>query len=268
MKVGIVGFGNVGATVTRRLIEGALPATSVFGITSRDVNRARLRAADIIPMPKVLNLGELVSGSEVIIECATAEAFPEIARAVLSRGKTLIAVSACGILNFPDIEEFAHRHEGKVIVASGALPGLDILRSARESRVDSVCLTTRLRPDSILNEPYFTENNGGVSPSTEKPSIVFEGTAGEAARNFPRHFNVAVSLSLAGIGLDRTAVQVWCDPEIRGTIHEVTVEGEDVALTLISKNVPSATNPKTSRIVASSILAALRREISTMRVGG
>lgn len=268
MRVGIAGFGNVGAEVTRRLVGGAVNGASVAGVTSAHPDRARAQAAEVDPCLTVLPLTELVTISDIIIECATAEAFPEIARTVLYAGKRLIAVSACGIPNCPELVDTAHRFGGSVILANGALPGLDAIRSANEGEIDKVRLTTRLRPQSILDEPYVLAQYSGMRPTISVPTRLFTGSAAQAARAFPRHFNVAVSLSLAGIGLDRTEVEVWCDPSVAGTEHEVVVDAADVSLTLISRNVPSAMNPRTSRIVAGSVLAALRREISPLKVGG
>jgi aspartate dehydrogenase len=95
---------------------------------------------------------------------------------------------------------------------------------------------------------------------------VFEGSAGEAAAAFPRHFNVAIALSLGGIGFDRTTVEIWVDPDIGGAIHTVEVDAEDIGLTMQSRNRPSA-NPRTSRIVSPSILAALRSLVAPVQVG-
>ena len=102
--------------------------------------------------------------------------------------------------------------------------------------------------------------------SPAKAVKVFEGSAGEAASAFPRHFNVAIALSLGGIGFDRTTVEIWVDPDIGGAIHTVEVDAEDIGLTMQSRNRPSA-NPRTSRIVSPSILAALRSLVAPVLVG-
>jgi len=267
VRVGIAGFGNVGKDVAQRLLAGAIDSVTLTGVTSMRLGQARDRAATLRPCPDVLSLAELVAGSDVIVECATAEAFPDIAQTVLSDGKRLVALSACGIPSCPRLVELARRHGGSVIVASGALPGLDIIRAASEGTIRRVRLTTRLRPISVMEEPYVLDTRPGLSPEMTSAVRLFTGTAAEAARSFPRHFNVAVSLSLAGIGLDHTEVDVWCDPGIAGTVHEVVVDSAAVSLTLISRNLPSANNPRTSRIVSASVVAALRREASSIRVG-
>jgi len=106
-----------------------------------------------------------------------------------------------------------------------------------------------------------------VSRPPAGPVRVFEGSAREAAAAFPRHFNVAVALSIAGIGFDRTEIEVWADPEVAGAVHQVDVDAEDIGLTMISRNRPSA-NPRTSRIVAPSIVAGLRAMVAPLVAGG
>lgn len=265
MRVGIAGFGNVGQDVARRLLSGAIPGAELVGVAAAHLERAKENALRISTALAVLTLDEVCERADVVVESATAEAFPEIARATLRAGKKLIAVSACGVPNCPDMLEIAERHGGSVVIANGAIPGLDIIRCAREGQITSVRLTSWLRPDSLAREPYFVDRHPDIV-STAIPVKVFEGSASEAAAAFPRHFNVAVTLSLAGIGLEGTQVVVWCDPGIGGAVHQVEVEADDVSLTLVSRNRPSA-SARTSRIVAPSIIAALRAQVGRLHVG-
>jgi aspartate dehydrogenase len=204
----------------------------------------------------------------VVVESAIGASFPEIARTTLSAGKDLICVSAGGFLAIPDLEDLARRHGARVQIATGGMPGLDILRSAAEGTVHKVHDKLRVPVKSLANEPYVLEQGFDFRETPAKePVKVFDGTAKEAAQHFPRHLNVAVSLSLAGIGFERTRIELWLDPTVPGAIHELQVESNEVSLTLISRNIPSIDNPKTSRIVAPSILAALRARVATIRVG-
>ena len=266
-RIALAGFGNVGQELARRLTAGVIPEARLVAATARDLDRARANAAQFDPAPQVVPLAELVRLADVIVECATAESFPEIARAVLTGGKMLIAVSAGGVPNCPEMLELARRYGGRVRVASGAMPGLDIIRCAAEGGISRVHLRSRIKPDSMAHETYVLERGHDFAARPPSgPVKVFEGSAGEAAAAFPRHFNVAVSLSLAGIGFDRTFVEVWADPSIGGAIHHVEVEGEDISLTLESRNRPSQ-NPRTSRIVAPSIIAAIRALVAPVTVG-
>lgn len=238
-----------------------------MAVAARDLARAAERVRALTPPPQVLPLVDLPGVCDVVVECATAESFPTIARVVLGAGRTLICVSAGGVPNCPDLLDLAQAHGGRVIVASGALPGLDIVRSAAEGTIRSVHLASRIRPESLAHEAYVLDrgHDFSVRPS-DAPVLIIDGSAGEAAANFPRHFNVAISLSLAGIGFERTTVEIWADPGIPGTVHHAEVEADDVGLSMTSRNRPSE-NPRTSRIVAPSTLAAIRRLATPLSVG-
>jgi aspartate dehydrogenase len=266
LRVGIAGFGNVGFDVARRLLAGTIEGVMVTAVSARDLDRARERAQTFSPAPRVVALAELPQHCDVVVESATADALPEIARTVLGAGKSLVIVSAAGLLAFPEIAAFAQAHRARVRISSGALPGLDILRCAREGSVRSVTLTSRIKPGSMAHEPYILERGFVLDPPPAVPVKVFAGSAAEAGRAFPRHFNVAIALSLAGIGLERTQVEVWVDANVPGAIHRVEVDAEDIALTMESRNRPSA-NPRTSRIVAPSIIATLRGLVAPLVVG-
>jgi aspartate dehydrogenase len=267
LRIGLAGFGNVGQDLARRLAEGAIPEAKLVAVSALNLARATMNTASLEPRPLVVPLAELPGLVDVVVECATADSFPEIARATLTAGKLLIAVSAGGVPNCPEMVALARTHGGRVKIASGALPGLDILRCAAEGTIRRVHLRSLIKPGSMAHEKYVLDR--GFDFATNPPTAavkVFEGSAGEAAAAFPRHFNVAVSLSLGGIGFDRTTVEVWVDPDIPGAIHNVEVEADDIGLTMQSRNRPSA-NPRTSRIVSPSILAAIRSLLSPVIVG-
>lgn len=267
MKIGIAGFGSVGQTVAAALTKGAIPGVELVAVCARDLDKARAKTASLNPALQVVPLPELAPLCDVVVEAATGASLPEIATEVLKHGKDLICVSAGGILAIPDLEDLARRHGAKVQIASGTMPGLDLLRAAAEGTLHSVRLKSRAKPGTLVNEAYVLEQ--GLDFRKTPPSApvkVFEGPARAAAVHFPRHLNIAVSVSLAGIGLDRTIIELWMDPHIPGAISVLQIEAEEVSLTLESRNLPSA-NPKTSRIVAPSVLAAIRSRVATIRVG-
>lgn len=267
ITVGLAGFGTVGQELARRLTAGAIPEVRLAAVTAVDLAKAGDNAAKLSTPPMVVPLAELPRHAEIVVECATAMAFPEIARTVLTAGRTLIAVSAGGVPNCPDMVDLARKHGGRIKIASGALPGLDAIRGAKEGLIRSVKLTSQLKPESLAHEAYIIGKGFDFSTPPAKPVKVFEGSAGEAAAAFPRHFNVAITLSLGGIGFDRTQVEVWCDPTVPGAVHHVEVDAEDIGLSMTSRNRPSPTNPRTSRMVAPSIMAALRALVDPLQVG-
>lgn len=258
MKVGLAGFGNVGRDLAKRLLANVIPEMKLVAVSARDLEKAASFARTLSPSLPVVPLRKLSEICDVVVECATADGFAEIARAVLGAGKMLICVSAGGVPSCPDLVDLARKNGGKVRIASGAMPGLDIIRSAAEGTIRKVHLTSRIKPSSMAHERFVIDQGHDFeSRPPSEPIKIFEGTGAMAAAHFPRHFNVAISLSLAGIGFERTTVEIWVDSAIPGAIHQVDLEADEINLTMTSRNFPSE-NPRTSRIVAPSILAALR----------
>jgi aspartate dehydrogenase len=95
---------------------------------------------------------------------------------------------------------------------------------------------------------------------------VFAGSAREGARGFPANVNVAAALSLAGIGPDRTQLEIWADPTVTRNTHTITVDADSVRFSMTIENVPSA-NPRTGKLVALSVVAALRGLVSELKIG-
>jgi aspartate dehydrogenase len=266
VRVGIVGLGNIGRRVARHIDSGRIPGARLAAITSRDMEKVVSFCAGLAARPRPASLAEVCADSDIVIECATAAAFPDIARAVLKGGKSLIAVSAAGLPGCPEFLELAAASPGRVRFASGAMPGLDSIRSAAEGKITACRLTSTVLPSSFSGESILGEHGIDVGQLRER-TRVFKGSAKEAAASFPRHFNVAISLNLAGVPLDLIQVELWVDPNLPGATVHIEVEAEDVSLTMMSKNIPSPENPRTSRIIAPSVLAALRGMIGAVQAG-
>jgi aspartate dehydrogenase len=109
------------------------------------------------------------------------------------------------------------------------------------------------------------ENNIDIAGITE-PLRIFEGTAREAAKGFPANLNVAVALSLAGIGPDQTRLEIWADPTVTRNVHRIEVESDSARFSMAIENIPSE-NPRTGRITALSVIAYLRKQRASLRVG-
>jgi aspartate dehydrogenase len=126
-------------------------------------------------------------------------------------------------------------------------------------------MTTRKPPNGLAGAPYLVANGISVDGLNEAKRV-FSGTAREAAAGFPANVNVAAALSLAGIGPDRTMIDIWADPSVTRNCHVIEVDADSASFTLSIENVPSE-NPKTGKIVALSVLAALRKLHAPLAVG-
>ena len=96
---------------------------------------------------------------------------------------------------------------------------------------------------------------------------VFEGNARDGARGFPANVNVAAALSLAGIGPDRTRLEIWADPGLERNLHRIVVEANSAGFEMQIENVPSEDNPRTGKLTPLSVIVALQSLTATLRVG-
>jgi aspartate dehydrogenase len=268
MRVALAGFGTVGQSVAGHLTEDGIAAIRLTAISARDLNKARRSSAGLEPAPLVVPVAELPTHADVVVECAPAAAFREIAEPTLMAGKTLVSVSPSALATHSDLIDLAEAHGGRIQLATGALPGLDTVRGAREGGINSVKLVARFRPDRLARSDYVLAQGFDFSTPPEEPVLIFAGTAREATTTFSRHLNVAAALALAGPGLDETLVDLWVDPDATGSAMRIELDSDVIKLDLTAWNRPSG-GPKggTSRIVAPSVVAALRAMVSPLRVG-
>ena len=149
---------------------------------------------------------------------------------------------------------------------SGALLGLDAVAAASEGAISSVHMITRKPPRGLLGAPYLVENAIEIGELT-RPKCVFTGTAREAARGFPANVNVAAALALAGVGPDRTTVEIWADPSVIRNTHRIEVDAAAARFSMQIENVPTEENPRTGRITALSVIAALKKLSAPLAIG-
>jgi len=264
VTVAIAGLGTVGRTLARKLAEG-LPGLSLTAVASRDQARARAwLAAQKIECP-VVGLEALPQYADLAVECAPGEIIDEICRPMLTAGKKVMVLSAGALLPRPELAELAKKHGGQIIVPTGALLALDAVTAAAESTIHSVTIVTRKPPNGLAGANYLVRNGISVDGLSE-PKRVFAGTAREAAAGFPENVNVVAALALAGIGPDRTMIEIWADPALSRNCHVINVEADSARFSFSIENVPSE-NPKTGKITALSVIAALRKIAAPVRVG-
>jgi len=265
LRVGIGGLGAIGLAVARRLDEG-IAGLSLAAVSARDAHRAAARIAGFRHPVPVVAPAELAAIADVVIECAPAAVFAEIAEPAVRAGRIFVPASVGVLLSRPDLIGLAERTGARILVPTGALLGLDAVRAAAEGSIRSVTMVTRKPPGGLAGAPYLAEH--GISlDGLAAPLKVFEGTAREGARGFPANVNVAAALALAGIGPDATRLEIWADPGVTRNTHTIEVDADSVRFTMTIENVPSAENPRTGRVTPLSVIALLRGLVSTLKVG-
>jgi aspartate dehydrogenase len=144
--------------------------------------------------------------------------------------------------------------------------GLDAIKGVAVGEITSVVIETRKPVAGLIKAPYVAQMGLDLTSLTE-PALILEGSVTEVARAFPANVNVAAAVSLAGIGPDKTRMEVWADPSLERNKHSVRVTSDSSDFTMSIQNRPSAENPATGKITAMSVIALLRQRSAVLQVG-
>jgi aspartate dehydrogenase len=263
LRVGLAGLGAVGLEVAKRLIAG-VPGLTLAAIAVRDADKAR-RALPELGTIAIKPATALADDCDVVVECLPPPLFRDVAISAIDKGRIFMPLSVAQLLDNWDLVARAKEKGARILPPTGALIGLDAVRAAAEGTINSITMITRKPPVGLEGAPYLIAHKISVAGLTE-PLKVFDGTAREGARGFPANVNVAAALGLAGIGPDRTRLQIWADPTITRNTHRIEVDSDVARFSMTIEGIPSA-NPRTGRIVPLSTIAALRGLVSELKVG-
>jgi aspartate dehydrogenase len=271
LRVAIGGFGAIGKVVAEALDRGpdgrGIDGLTLTAVAARDVVRAETALAGFAKPVPVLTLDRLWENADIVVECAPAEHLRDLAEPVLSHGRTLVTLSCGALLDNFDLVELARRQGGRILVPTGALLALDAVQAAAlGGGIKSVQMITRKPPGGLEGAPYLVEHQIRVTGLSEA-KLVFSGSAREAARGFPANVNVAAALAMAGLGPDRTMIDIWADPAVDRNIHRIEVEADAARFSFQIENVPSLENPKTGRMTPLSVIALLTKLTAPLAIG-
>ena len=265
LAVGIIGYGTIGRVVARALDAG-IDGMRLAAVATGRRDKAAAAMAELAQPVEIMSIAAVADCCDIVVDCAPKAVFRDIAETALGRGRILVTVSGAGILANPDIEDLARDNGGRVILATGALLGLDAVRAAAEGQINEVRMITRKPPNALKNAPHIIDNDinlDGLNGAVK----VFEGSAREGAMAFPANVNVAAALGLAGVGADATRLEVWADPHLQRNTHAIEVDADSARFTLNIENVQSPENPGTGTITALSVIACLRGMTAPMKIG-
>lgn len=264
LKIGLAGLGAVGLEVARR-IEAGIPGLVLAAVAVRDIAKAKRNLPDVGTTIEVAPIEALAQSCDLVVECLPPQLFQPVALSVIERGKLFMPLSVGQLLENWDLVARAKETGARILVPTGALLALDAVRAAAEGTINSVTMVSRKPPNGLDGAPYLVARDISLV-GLKEPRKIFEGTAREGARGFPANVNVAAALSLAGIGPDKTRLEIWADPSITRNTHRIEVDADTARFSMMIEGIPSA-NPRTGRIVPLSVVAALRGLVSELKVG-
>lgn len=264
-EIAIVGCGVIGGELAQNIDRNKIPNCSLSMIFDIDKNKLKTVFDKLTNKPTVFsNFKEFVESAQfkkidLVIEAASITAASLYGIDVLKGGKDLMIMSV-GVFSdndfYSEILHLINMKSGNVFLPSGAIGGIDIIRSIK-NHIDSITLITTKNNKSLKGAPFFTNYRINVDEILNK-QVIFEGNAEDAIKQFPSNVNVSALISLAGIGFKQTNVKIVVDPEATNNIHEIDVKWKFGEFTIKISNRPSPENPKTSYLAILSALECLR----------
>jgi aspartate dehydrogenase len=263
--VGLAGLGAVGREVATRLAAG-IPGLRLAAVAVREPEKLRGALASFGQDVKVLSAEALAEHCDVIVEGLPPKEFRTVAVPAIERGRIFVPLSVAQLLENADLVERARETGARILVPTGALIGLDAVRAAAEGTIRSVTMITTKPPQGLEGAPYLAERKISLA-GLRAPLKVFDGSAREGACGFPANVNVAAALSLAGIGPDKTRLEIWADPAIARNTHRIEVEADSARFSMTVEGVPSEDNARTGKLTPLSVIACLRGLVEPLRIG-
>ena len=256
VSIGLIGYGGIAQDAVAAL-RAAGGEVKFAGALCRPGRAAKAGAA-LPGIDIVESLDELLARKPTVVaEVAGQGAVTEHGPEVLRRGTDLLVISI-GALAEPkllgDLKAAAQTGGGRLLLPAGAIGGIDAIAAMRLGGLNTVRYRSRKPPAAWRGSPAekVADLNG-----LKSRTVLYRGTAGEAALLYPQNANVAAAVALAGLGLDATEVELVADPEAPGNVHEIEAEGSASRFAIQLQGRPSRTNPKTSALAALSVARAL-----------
>jgi aspartate dehydrogenase len=260
-RIGLLGCGAIGTEIAVAIDSGKIPAklTHVFDFSKDSSQRlvSKLKNKPVITE----NAGLLAASPvDLIIEAASQDAVRDNALSILQNRKDMMIMSVGALLDesiFEIVSEGCKDFNKRVFLPSGAIAGLDSIRAVKDE-LESIVLVTTKNPKALKGAKFFETSKTNLDEIKES-TVIYDGTAEEAVRLFPANINVAALISLAGIGSTKTKVRIVADPKTDKNTHEIQASGKFGKFSIKIENIPSESNPKTSRLAILSAIECLRK---------
>ena len=259
-RIGLLGCGSIGTQIAIAIDTGKISA-QLTHIFDEDKTKSEHLLTKLQKKPQIVENVHLLSSNplDIIVEAASQQAVSDNALSILQNRKDLVIMSSGALLDesvFEIISDACKEFKKTVYLPSGAISGIDALKSVK-FELDSVILTTTKHPNSLRGAPFFDIFKKNLDDIKES-STIFEGTASEAVRLFPKNINISALLSLVGLGSHETIVKIIVDPNTTKNTHVIEATGKFGKLKTTIENVPDQNNPRTSRLAILSAIETIR----------
>ncbi|MEK7254151.1 MAG: aspartate dehydrogenase [Bacteroidota bacterium] len=248
MKIGIIGFGAIGSFLAKHLGKEVAWVADISPEAKKRFAASGLKCAFLLSVP------EKCGGADLVVEAASQQAVSLLAKCLLHSDVLIMSVGALADEKLlKKLVAAAKKHKRKIHIPSGAIGGTDAISSIG-GKLEMIMLETTKPPSSLGRHDA-------------KCTVIFEGSAREACRLYPQNVNVSATLSLAGIGFEKTIVRIVSDPAAKANTHRIFARSKAGTMLLEFENLPSAANPKTSALALQSALRRIKKINEALQIG-
>ena len=255
-----VGWGAIARRTAELLRAQAVPEIAIVGVGLRDL---KVDLQGLPPGAVLINEPAALKklGADIVVEAAARSAVEPWGMAALAHARAYAVSSTSAFCDSALLERLlteAASNGSRVIVPSGALCGVDALSAASRLDLHEVVHTITKPPAAWRATPaeQMLDLYG-----LEERTIFFSGTAREVADRFPQNANAAIITALAGVGLDRTRVELAADPRASYNSHKIAAVGAFGLMETFIANKPLPENAKSSEITALSLVRLIQNEV-------
>lgn len=253
-RLALIGPGHLNGIVAQAYQDGLLPEFELVGVLGRSDERTRV-FAEHFNCQACATIEELMAlKPDFTSEAASPQAVRDYSEHVLRSGSNLVVVTAGAFADadlYQSVQQTARETGKRVYIASGAVGGFDVLRTAALMSPIKATMTSKKSIRSLFYSPLFKSHY----PFITEPERAFTGSTTEAIQQLPFHYNVAVATALASAGPDQTTLNIDVVPDFVGDDYKIEIEGDEIKTEL---NIYS----RTPRIAGWSIVAALQNAVA------
>ena len=267
MKITLIGCGSIGMTLARHLETDDNIESICILDRKKDAVESLMEECQKVKF--VNNIDDSFEKSDLIVEAASQSAVIEFIPKALEMGKDVVVMSVGAFVD-DDFKEkcriLAKQNSCKVYIPSGAVCGIEGIGAATIAEVEEIILMTYKPPEAFKGDKYLKKKGIDLA-NLKRPKVIFSGHAEDAVTKFPNNINVAATLSLAGLGIERTTVKIVVDPKATMNQHRIIAKGEFGEIECWTRNMPFPDNPRTSYLAALSLISAVKKIAGNFWVG-
>jgi len=268
IRVGLIGCGAIGSRLAQSVrfnLKNHCVITAFYDLIP-ERSQKLTRTLRLSPSLAKRSIQEVIRSSDFIVEAIASHQTTKIIEQVVGAKKSILIMSVGKVLPITRIFKTAEKNQTTILIPSGAIGGLDVIKAIDPKDISRITLTTRKPPSSLEQSDYLTKKKIFIN-RIKKETILFDGNVQNSVRLFPRNINVAAALALASRAQNKIRIRIITSPKFTLNSHEINVAGKFGRLSTRTDNLPCPDNKKTSYLAVLSAIQTLKQHFQSVKIG-